>query len=210
VSKRDPCALAYQDVDARRLLALPANIATANIAQHIWAHLGGAKSSRPLLRELSEAARADDVLRARFDAAAAGMTALIVDRSAKDPAIARARPGLHALREAILAAAGRNDLRHRARDVVNQLAKRERGGLLHTNGSVVFFELDEVFLTLMVKLVCRDDAVPLERFIAELEAYGLAPQHDTERERLTATLERLEMLRRYSDSGESTYVRYPD
>jgi hypothetical protein len=210
ISQRDPCAVAYRDLDAQRLLALAGNIATANLAQHIWQHLGGPASQRPLTRDLAAAVGIDAELRRRFDAAAAGFAAVIAgDSSEQDGGVVRRGPGLHSLREAILLEAGRNDLRHRSRDVVNQLAKRERGALLHTNGGTTFFELDETFLSLIVKLICRDGAVPFEQFLEGLCDYGLVPQHDGERDRLASTLERLEMLHRYSDSGESAFVRHP-
>lgn len=75
-SLREPCTESYPEIDGRRLLSLPANIITANLAQHIWAHLGGPRSAAPRPRELAAALRADPALAAQFDAAAAGMAIL--------------------------------------------------------------------------------------------------------------------------------------
>lgn len=106
--------------------------------------------------------------------------------------------------------ARRGRLKHTSRDVVNQLAKRAFGGsLIRSNGTrVTFFELDEDYLFLLVKLVCGGGELAYEEFLAGLELYGLAPQDGDERDRLAATLEAMGMLTRYSDAGESTYVRH--
>jgi DNA phosphorothioation-dependent restriction protein DptG len=95
--------------------------------------------------------------------------------------------------------------------VVHQLVKRESGGsLIRSHGNrVTFFELDEEFLFLLVKLVCKDQEVPFDDFLVGLYSYGLTPQDDAERQRLAEALERLGMLTRYSDAGESTYVKHP-
>lgn len=215
-SLREPCTESYREIDGRRLLALPANIITANLAEHIWSHLGGRRAPSPRPRELAAALRADATFARDFDAAAVGMAILYLgsrqNRALTTDQLLGAtaqRPGLYALREAVLASR-RGRLKHTSRDVVNQLAKRAFGGsLIRSNGTrVTFFELDEDYLFLLVKLVCGDQELPYDEFLAGLEIYGLAPQDGDERERLAATLEAMGMLTRYSDAGESTYVRH--
>lgn len=215
-SLREPCTTSYREIDGRRLLALPANIIAANLAQHIWTHLGGPAPAAPQPRQLAGALRADPALARDFDAAAAAMAILYMGSGrgqapTADEMVEAAgrRPGLYALREVILASR-RGRLKHTSRDVVNQLAKRAFGGsLIRSNGTrVTFFELDEDYLFLLVKLICREDELPYDRFLAELESYGLAPQDVDERDRLAAALEAMGMLTRYSDAGESTYVRH--
>jgi hypothetical protein len=213
VSLRDGCATAYRDVDSNRLLALPATIITANLAQGIWRGLGG-PAGKPRLAELAAAARADVHLARRFNAAAGAFAALhaIEKELAATPreaaAYALRPPGLFALRESVLASR-RSRLKHLSRDVVNQLAKRESGGsLIRTRGRVTFFELDEDFLFLLVKLICADREISFAAFTAGLRDYGLAPQDADEERRLADALEHLGMLRRYSDAGESIYVHH--
>lgn len=211
----DACVRSYRELDGRRLLALPANIITANLAQSLWVALGGPKSDVPRMRELGLALSRDAKLQKRFDAAARALALLCVldTDEAPEPAVAIKSvlrgPGLHALRTAVLDLR-RSRLKHTSRDVVNQLAKRESGGsLLRTNGpSATFFELDEDFLFLLVKLICRDEEKPYTTFLSELREYGLAPQDESETARLAEALERLGMLSRYSDAGEASYVRH--
>ncbi|HXH07173.1 MAG TPA: hypothetical protein VNI83_11340 [Vicinamibacterales bacterium] len=213
VSMRDGCATAYRDVDATRLLPLAATIITANLAQTIWHGLGG-PAGKPRLRELTDAARADAGFARKFNAAAAVFAALHAleteqAATAEEAAAAGLRPpGLFALRESVLASR-RSRLKYQSRDVVNQLAKREGGGsLIRTRGRVTFFELDEDFLWLLVRLVCGEREVSFTAFVTGLRAYGLAPQDGGEEVRLANALEHLGMLRRYSDAGESVYVHH--
>jgi DNA phosphorothioation-dependent restriction protein DptG len=118
------------------------------------------------------------------------------------------RVGLLALREDVTRLR-RSDLRKQSRDVVNQLMLHQVGGLLSRNGtSMTFYEVDEDLLTLLVRLICRNEPVAFESFLSGLADYGLQPQDAPEQERLTHSLERLGLLIRYSDAGEATYVRY--
>jgi hypothetical protein len=213
VSMRDGCATAYGDVDAGHLLPLSATIITANLAQRIWHCLGG-PAGKPRLRELAAAARGDADFARDFNAAAAAFAALhaleteLASTASEAAAYALRPPGLFALRESVLASR-RSRLKYHSRDVVNQLAKRESGGsLIRTRGRVTFFELDEDFLWLLVRLVCGEREVSFAAFIAGLRDYGLAPQDAGEEARLADALEHLGMLHRYSDAGESIYVRH--
>jgi DNA phosphorothioation-dependent restriction protein DptG len=63
-------------------------------------------------------------------------------------------------------------------------------------------------LLLLVRLICRNDALPFAGFVCGMRAYGLAPQTPREQDRLADALERLGLLVRYSDAGESAYVHY--
>jgi hypothetical protein len=218
IRMNDPCVGAYRELTDRRLLALPAAIITANYAHWLWSRLNGA-GVNPDLPALTEAVRESADLKRDLNAGAAAFAVLYVSRtrapSAPEPtvaqlrAVAEAQPGLFALRQAVTTTR-RTRLRHLSRDVVHQLARRETGGhLIRTRGSYTFFELDEDFLFLLVKLICRRDYVDFTTFLDRLREYGLAPQDDAERELLIGALERLGMLRRYSDAGESIYVHHP-
>jgi hypothetical protein len=213
VSMKDGCAVSYRDVDGSRLLSLSATIMTANFAQRIWAALGG-PHGRPRPSELAAAARTNPELAHQFDTTASAFATLfalekeLATTAEEAAAYGRRSPGLFALREAVLESR-RSRLKHLSRDVVNQLAKRESGGsLIRTRGRVIFFELDEDFLFLLVKLVCGEGELAFDRFIGGLREYGLAPQSGDEETRLAAALEHLGMLRRYSDAGESIYVHH--
>lgn len=216
VRRLDPCATAHQDIDGRRLLAMPAVILTSNMAQNLWSQLGGpfGPPASPKMSELAVAARHDPELAATIDVAAAAWATLyalgpggVADASAA-AAIGARRPGLFALREAVLAANG-SGLRHTSRDVVNQLAARNTGGgLIRRRGSVYFFEIDEEFLFLLVTVLAGDRRIRFDEFLAGLREYGLAPQDSDETERLALTLERMGMLRRFSDSAEAIYVQH--
>lgn len=215
VRMADGCVRAYLDLDGRRLLPLSATIVTANLAQRLWVSLGGS-AGEPDLIGLAAALRQDQRLSSRFDAGAAALAAIVALESevaatteeALD--IALRGPGLFALHQAILSAR-RKKLKYLSRDVVNQLLLRPSGGSLISRRSnrVTFFELDEDFLFLLVKLICREGQLPFDQFVIELRDYGLAPQHDAERQNLADALERLGILKRYSDAGESAYVEYP-
>jgi hypothetical protein len=214
VSRQDGCAIAFREVDTLRLQPLAASIATANLLQLIWNGLGG-PSGRPQLRALASTLRTTQQFRHDFDLAAAGVACVLaceggIAKSAVDGArLATKRPGPFALREIVLASR-RSSLKYRGRDVVNQLVKREAVGgiLIRTRGNVQFFEVDEDMLLIFVAVICGEREIPYTDFLAGLRRYGLAPQDSSERTLLADALERLGMLRRYSDAGESTYVRY--
>jgi hypothetical protein len=211
----DGCVRAYVDLDGKRLLPLSATIVTANLAHRLWGALGG-PGGEPDLTGLAAALRADSQLNTRFNAGAAAVAAIlaleteVAGTSVEAADIALRGPGLFALQQAVLAAR-RKKLKYLSRDVVNQFLLRPSGGSLISRRSnrVTFFELDEDFLFLLVKLICRERQVPFDQFVTELRHYGLAPQDDPERQNLADGLERLGILKRYSDAGESAYVEYP-
>jgi hypothetical protein len=217
VRENDPCAVAHRELDSSRLLAMPAVIEAANLADELWTSLGAAPrgGGRPRMAALAAAVGGDRELARAIDLGTAAWAALYsLDRGTEaDPtSAARAaarRPGLFALKEAIVGA-NRTGLRHTSRDVVNQLAKRERGGsLISTRGRVSFFELDEEFLFLLATLASQGRRITFDKFLTELRAYGLAPQDRAETERLSAALERLGLLHRFSDADTAVYVEPP-
>ena len=68
--------------------------------------------------------------------------------------------------------------------------------------------MDEEFLFLLVTVLAGDRRLRFDEFLAGLREYGLAPQDEAETERLSLTLERMGMLRRFSDSAEAIYVQH--
>jgi len=213
VSMRDGCVQSHREIDSKRLLALPANIIMANVLQHIWRGLDPAASVTPQPRILAAKLRQEPEF-ARIFAAAARAFAVLYRRERKLPELERPgdiQNGVHALREAILMTR-RANLKYTSRDVVNQLALDTTGvggSLLRRHGTrATFFELDEPFLFLIAKLICEDREMPIDEFERGLAEYGLAPQDAAEQSRLVDALEGMGMLVRYSDSGDSAYVRH--
>jgi hypothetical protein len=221
VSQRDPCRASYASLDQRRLLSLPATLITANLAIRAWSALGGGDlTARGDLQGLASALAADPVLRQAHSAACSGITVLHHAAHRGQAAMAHELidaaepsqhlPGLHVLRQDVLRMR-RRDLRHQSRDIVNQLLLEQNtgpGSLVSRNGTLPYYELDERLLLLLVRLVCRNDALPFDEFVRGMRAYGLAPQTPQEQERLADALERLGLLVRYSDAGESAYVHH--
>jgi hypothetical protein len=219
VSRRDGCRSSYIDLDQRRLLALPATLVTSNLALLAWTALGGPPRHDASMQALGDALRDDSVLRERHSVACAAITVLhhTTHRNAaplhelQTACGARAgQPGLQALRDDVLRMR-RTDLRHQSRDIVNQLLLdivAGSGSLISRNGTHTFFEVDERLMLLLVRLICKDDPVPYERFLRGLTVYGLSPQDASERAVLSDALERLGLLVRYSDAGEASFVHY--
>jgi hypothetical protein len=222
VRQTDPCRAAYVQLDRGRLMDLPVTLVTRNLACRAWEALGGGDpASRRDLAALARALEGDDELRRVHGAACAAIAILhhdawksskaTLDELVATSSIGPSRPGLHALRDDVRRMR-RNDLRHQGADVVNQLVLAPSvgdGSMIGRNGpNFTFFEVDEELLLLLVRLICREGAVPVDEFLTGLRLYGLEPQHEDERERLANTLERLGLLERYSDAGEASFVRY--
>jgi hypothetical protein len=210
--------VAWRKLDDRFLISLVPSIATANLLHSCWqAARPDDASPNPDPLALATALDADASLAQLVDDAAGALAILYAEREASaSPAelaaiAARDEPGTYLLRSGI-----HNNMRgilhYRSRAVVNQLVKRSFGGsLIRRRGSVLFFELDEDLLFLLVKFVlsrCGEAELPFQKFLRELSAYGLAPQDRAEEDELAAALERLGMLHRYSDAGEAMYVRH--
>ncbi|HEV8557297.1 MAG TPA: hypothetical protein VGR06_12975 [Actinophytocola sp.] len=212
VSLRDPCHTSYSELDGMRLLALPATLVTVNLATRIWHALGGPEPQQRDLAGLAGALRVDSDLRSQFNAGCAA--AAVLHHASHRPSAdahelwdaAAPEPGAHALRQDVLLMRGK-DLRHQSRDIVNQLLAADPvGRLLGRNGPYTFYEIDEAMLVLLVRIVCARRTLPFGDFLLGLRKYGLAPQHELEKDRLADSLERLGLLIRYSDAGEAAYV----
>jgi hypothetical protein len=218
VRRADGCAAAWRELDDRYLISLVPNIVAANLLHRCWqaARPGDAPENADPTA-LAVFLDADRDLGELVDGAAGALAILYAERVASASAgelaaiAASDEPGTYLLRSGIHSHL-RRTLHYRSRAVVNQLVKRSFGGsLIRRRGNVLFFELDEDLLFLLVKFVLarRGDAeLPLGEFLSELAAYGLAPQDRDEEDELAAALERLGMLHRYSDAGEAIYVRH--
>lgn len=218
VRRADGCAAAWRELDDRYLISLVPNIVAANLLHRCWqaARPGDAPQNADP-GALAAALEADDELGQLVDSAAGALAILYAERvaSASAPELAAIaaseEPGTYLLRSGIHTHL-RRTLHYRSRAVVNQLIKRSFGGsLIRRRGNVLFFELDEDLLFLLVKFVLARSSeaeLPLREFLGELAAYGLAPQDRDEEDELAAALERLGMLHRYSDAGEAMYVRH--
>lgn len=214
----EPCSQSFLELDNNHLLSLPASMATANVLHAIGAELGLAgPQSLPDLHALALAMAGDRAASNAADAMSAVLAICIADRSGDPDSIARkARErgsGCFALREAVLDSfrARGSTLKQRGRDVVHTLVGGYVGGLKRSRGRVNFFELDEPVLFLLVKLILAGSAegqMPFRAgFLPKLARYGLQPQDRNEEDELAGALERLGLLRRYSDAGEALYVR---
>jgi hypothetical protein len=218
VRRADGCASAWRELDDHYLISLIPNIICANLLHQCWSAAGGKATAGTDPEALSIAMAADREFAKRIDMAAGALAISYAAEEASASALQLARlsssrePGVHLLRSVIHSHL-RGGLHYRSRAVVNQLVKRRYGGtLIRRRGSVIFFELDEDFLFLLVKFTLtrrRQRELPFRDFLDELSAYGLAPQDREEEERFSEALERLGMLHRYSDAGEAMYVRHP-
>jgi hypothetical protein len=218
ISRTAPAAESFRELDARHLLALPANIATANALHTIAGACGITTKLLPDPHAIATQLEANPAARVAVDTAAAIAAVEIARRlgvtNAEQAAADRGRQpgsGVYALREAILDSyrTGGNRLKQRGRDVVHTLVGGYIGGLKRNRGPVSFFELDEGTLELLVQLCVTANGSDLnfrDEFLPALASYGLAPQDTAEQEELAGALERLGLLRRYSDAGEALYV----
>jgi hypothetical protein len=219
----DPCAAAWRELDDRHLITLTPSIAVTNVLHAAWRSADAAAPARPDPRALARAMEADAELATVIDVAAGCMAAVYAEHSGTPSTLmphAGAEQGIFALRQVVTEHLRRpphtkthaSTLHYRSRAVVNQLVKRPFGGsLIRTRGPVIFFELDEAFLYLLVRFVLEragEDEVPYREFLDGLREYGLAPQSDGEAIQLERVLERLGMLQRYSDAGEAVFVRH--
>jgi DNA phosphorothioation-dependent restriction protein DptG len=111
------------------------------------------------------------------------------------------------LREALLKG-WRRELRRSTTDITAQLMRRGGKGISATRGSVQFFELGQDLLLLLAKLVAGDEKVRYRDFLERLSLYGLAPQDREEEDVLADVLRSLQLLDKYSDTGEAMYVKH--
>jgi len=218
VRRADGCAAAWRELDDRYLISLLPNIATANLLHGCWRAVRPAGApANPDPAALAAALAGDAALSELIDSAASALAILYAADVASAPGpelaglAASEEPGIFVLRSTIHTHL-RRALHYRSRAVVNQLVKRSFGGsLIRRRGNVLFFELDEDLLFLLVKFALArhgEAEMPFREFLAALAVYGLAPQDRAEEDELAAALERLGMLHRYSDAGEAMYVRH--
>jgi hypothetical protein len=217
VRRTDGCASSWRELDDQYLISLTPNIITANLVHRAWRAADSSAPTVPDPAALSHAMSHDSELATLVDVSAGTLAITYAARTPSwaGPSLAELAaspdPGVHVLRSAVHAHL-RRQLHYRSRAVVNQLVKRSFGGtIIRKRGPVLFFELDEAFLFLLVKFVLTradTDQLPLREFLAGLARYGLRPQDVTEEDHLAAALESLGMLHRYSDAGEAAYVRH--
>src|SRR5262249_16474562 len=124
-----------------------------------------------------------------------------------EAAVESAEPGLIALRSAIIKR-WRSDLRRSSTDITSGLMKRGSQGIFATRGSVQTFELGEDVLLRLTKLIGGEDAIRYRDFLNELSLYGLAPQDREEEAVLADVLRSLQLLEKFSDTGEAMYVKH--
>jgi hypothetical protein len=216
VRMTEPCSQSFLQLDARYLLALPASMVVANCL-----HLAGAAAgilpagSLPDPHGLAVQLETDPAAREAVDALAALFALSIAPPAGSPRAAQRAAAtgsGCYALREASLDSfrSRGSALKQRGRDVVHTLVGGYVGGLKRSRGPVSFFELDEAVLDLLVELTLAAAGSNRlnfrDAFLPALAEYGLKPQDSTEEALLAEALERLGLLRRYSDAGEALYV----
>lgn len=207
----DPAMQAYREVDARRLLLLPLNLSLLRLSRL----LAGKGDETCGFAEVAKALRASKERRAQFDAGFRVIAWSVSEARLRDEArtdIQRLalsdEPGFVAAREALVKG-WRSEFRRSSRDIAAQLMKRGGKGLVATRGAALYyFEIGQELLLLLAKLVTRGEAVPYKTFLARLADYGLAPQDVAEEDELAEVLRSLQLLEKYSDAGESMYVKH--
>ncbi|WP_010596874.1 MULTISPECIES: DNA phosphorothioation-dependent restriction protein DptG [Rhodococcus] len=215
VRHTDPCSTAWWRLDEQHLLALPANMISANLLHTVTtAVLGDDAPHRPDPHACAIALEREPNALALAELLCCAVAAKLTELSGDVPSSYDPGAGGYALRSAALETfRGRTSaLKQRGRDVVNTMVGGFGGTLKRNRGKVRFFELDEQVLFLLVKLILDGAGVeqmPLQtEFLPALSQYGLAPQDSAEEELLADALQRLGLLDRYSDAGEATYVRH--
>lgn len=203
----DPARASHEDVNEQRLARLPLNLALLELSRRLSGAPSGTTFGDVAMR-LNE-----NPPRQLFDAACRAVAVAIaadmpedarneIQTFAKGP-----DPGLMAVREAI-SKRRRKDFRRSGRDITAQLMKsRGSKGLVASRGSLVFFELGQELLVLLAKLITQTESVRYSEFLDRLDEYGLAPQDREEEERFKEVLLSLQLLEKFSDSGESMYVK---
>ena len=81
-------------------------------------------------------------------------------------------------------------------------------GIFATRGNVQYFEVGQDLLLLLTKLIAGDEAIRYKDFLSRLADYGLAPQTREEEAVLADVLRSLQLLEKFSDTGEAMYVKH--
>ncbi len=212
----DPCSQSFLELDAKYLLGLPASMVVTNVLHTAAIAAGTAQAgSLPDPQALATALQADAPARLAVDALSALFSLEIAPQGETQRTAQQAtKPGrgCYAAREASLDSfrSRGSALKQRGRDVVHTLVGGYVGGLKRSRGPVSFFELDEAVLDLLVQFTLAASGQPRlnfrDGFLPALADYGLSPQDRSEEAALAQALERLGLLRRYSDAGEALYV----
>jgi hypothetical protein len=209
VAEADPCAASFRDVNDRRLLLLPVNVSLLAASRQLLGCDNGTATFGDLAAQLA----ADAELRRAFDCAcrivAVSLGSKLEQQQSADlQALAlSSEPGVLALRAGLLKA-WRGELRRSTTDITAQLMRRGGKGLSATRGRVKYFELGQDLLLLLAKLIAGDQRVRYGEFLTQLSLYGLAPQDPAEEELLAEVLRSLQLLEKYSDTGEAMYVKH--
>lgn len=209
VAESDPCAASFRDVNDRRLLLLPVNISLLAAGREFL----GKKDSNLSFADIAAAAAQNEALLKSFDCVCRLVSLSVAEKfegQQRDDIRALAmgsEPGFLALRTALLKG-WRSELRRSSTDITAQLMRRGGKGLSATRGRVKYFELGQDLLLLLTKLIARDEAVRYGDFLERLSLYGLSPQDEVEEDLLADVLHSLQLLEKYSDTGEAKYVQH--
>jgi hypothetical protein len=210
VHEADPCAASFREVNNRRLTLLPVNMSLLAATRKF---LG---SGLATFGDAAAQLAGDEELRRSFDAACWLAAFSISDQKLTDQqcsdlrSIARnsRRSGFEALSDVLLKG-WRSELRRSTTDITAQLMRRGGKGLAATRGKVQYFEAGQDLLLLLAKLVTGEgEAVRYEDFLDRVSLYGLAPQDTSEVQMLAEVLHSLQLLEKYSDTGEAMYVQH--
>jgi hypothetical protein len=212
VHQADPCAVSFREVNNERLTLMPVNTSLLGAVRRL---LDGD------ITTFADAAvlLADDAdLRRSFDGACWLTAFSICAQKLSEQQLADLRTiargsgqsGFEALRD-VLIKGWRSELRRSTTDITAQLMRRGGKGLSATRGKVQYFEAGQDLLLILAKLITGSDqyeAVRYEDFLERLSFYGLAPQHVEEEDILADALHSLQLLEKYSDTGEAMYVKH--
>lgn len=208
ISMVDPAAEAFRELNVRRLSLLPINLSLLRAARQ----LAGTEGSGDF-GTIADRLAGDKVLLRSFDGAcriaalaiAEGLPAQLA--ADVEAAVEGSDPGFLVLKAAMLKR-WRKELRRSSTDITAQLMKRGGKGIFATRGKVQYFELGQDLLLLLTKLIAGDEAIRYADYLDRLSEYGLAAQDKAEEEMLADTLRSLQLLEKYSDTGEAMYVHH--
>jgi hypothetical protein len=211
VAEGDPCAISFSEVNNQRLMRLPVNTSLLGVIRSLIA------DNVKTFGDAAVILASDERLRKSFDAACWLVAFEISDSKLNEDQcddlrmIARGsnQSGFVALSD-VLRKGWHNELRRSTTSITSSLLKRGGKGLAATRGNVQYFEAGQDLLLLLAKLVTGQgaQAVRYETFVERMSLYGLAPQDAREEQMLADVLHSLQLLEKYSDTGEAMYVQH--
>ncbi len=211
VHETDLCAASFREVNNRRLTLLPVNTSLLGATRHL---LG---ADIVTFGDAAKRLATNDQLRRSFEAACWLAAFAISEQKLNDQQCSDLRiiardshqSGFEALSHVLLKG-WRSELRRSTTDITAQLMRRGGKGLMATRGRVQYFEAGQDLLLLLAKLITGEgaEAVRYEDFLERLALYGLAPQDTAEVQTLADVLHSLQLLEKYSDTGEAMYVQH--